>query len=187
MAFKRFLVSGLLSIAGLCSLAPTAGATATYAYTGNNYTTASGELTTSMRLELIITLAQPLQPDTFTQPTILAYSAFNGVRTLSSAQIQTSGPEFQVTTDGAGIPIGWSFDARTFETTERLIFLAVLSKTTQSPTDVVRATFDQRIDLGAATSTDPGTWMLVPIPEPNTALLMGLGLLGLSVRNRRED
>jgi hypothetical protein len=30
-----------------------------------------------------------------------------------------------------------------------------------------------------------GNWLVRPVPEPNTAVLMGLGLLGLGVRKRR--
>lgn len=46
---------------------------------------------------------------------------------------------------------------------------------------------DNRADFGVLTSPTPGVASFLPIPEPGSALLIGLGISGLAVGGRRQQ
>lgn len=197
MPLSRFLVSSLLCVAVFCSVASTAEAT-TYAYTGHNFTLVDAPYTTAMSVtasfDLSITLGASVT-DFDATTFITGFSAFDGIQSLSTTTPGLSAV-FRVSTDAAGAIIDW-ISVFGFITGPAIVscgpaaagFTAWCGPT--SPfgipfnTDVgfffIDSVGTTGSTLGALTA---GTWTTV-VPEPSTALLMGLGLVGLAgVRQR---
>lgn len=53
--------------------------------------------------------------------------------------------------------------------------------------EVIVATIDPSSDLSETGNANYAVWHPVPVPEPGTAVLMGLGLLAMSVRSPRAS
>jgi len=190
MSFKRFLASGLLSVAVLFILTASAASAATLNVSGGQLLGASD-----------VIVAGDLYNVEFLDGTCIdLYSGCDDVsdftfQTEAAALLASQALMDQVFVDGA-----FSFDTSpslTFGCPAALClaftpysvgFVAGARNAALELADGVFTTtpapiFDTSTDGGIA-SVVYAVWTVVP--EPGTAVLMGLGLLGLSVRNRRE-
>jgi len=198
VAFKRFLISGLLSAVGLCFLLliSSSASAATQIVSGGQLLGATGVIVdgNSYNVEFLdgtcIALysgCEEVSDFTFQSEVAagLAAQALLDQVFLDGDYLFDTDPELtngcenvnrcaSLTPYGAG---SGTFDA--YITTN---FGAPESgeDTTQSAEPWGSSTFNS----GSQAALTFAVWS--PVPEPGTAVLMGLGLLGLSVRNRRE-
>ena len=202
LSFNRFLVSSLLSVVVLCSMAATAADT-TYTYMGHQFTVITVPYTTSMSLFVTVTLSAPLGAsvtDFDAAPLVAAFSASNGVQTYTLATSLAS-TQFRVTTDAAGLPVDWALD---YFIDGSNSMASCNNPTALAPTGLCGPSFSPSFafagDQGVMTGSSgfvvdaPGLWSVVPAPNaPNVpslgplgvAVLMSLlGLTGLGWRGR---
>src|SRR5262249_12590317 len=143
----------------------------TYKYTGNPYTFAEGDYTTSMFVTVILTLAQPLPPnlpgDTEVFPT--AFTFFDGVQTITNSTAFL--PLFAFVTDAAGHITDWNV----FTTGPDFQAHIVTSG------HMIQERFDEGFisdENRALNNEAPGTWSVVAVPDAGSTLsLMTLTLL----------
>lgn len=177
-----------------------ASAVAIYSYTGNSYndvgenTPPAGTYTFSMSVTGSITLAAPLPPN---QPimdvsgSVVAFSFEDG-RSPTRTQSNSTSYLLHVGTDAFGAIEFWGFFAQGVEplavgelrflvSTERVRFDSG-SEDMLDAAIITECVATCIADAGV-TRDDPGTWTL--IPEPSSALLAYLGLVGLGLSRRR--
>ena len=163
---------------------------ATYTYVGNTYDKiidggTAGTFTESMSVSGSMTLTTELAQDldNFDVTGVLAeYSFTNGRATYTSLDpIPNSIFEFNFSTDSAGQITGWHV-----QLVDSPLTVGVLTLNKGTPTNV-----EDLGVIGAGGTNDqgkilnsPGVWTLVP--EPSTALLLGIGLAGMSLRKKRQ-
>jgi PEP-CTERM motif len=182
VARTRLITFVLGSMGLVLGLATSASASAIYAYTGNNYITTSGPYTTSMSINGTITLAAPLPGNLVEEDRsadIIALSFDDGVFVIDLSDVPT--PFFLVTTDGAGSITGWALGMYYGIGGTQAIGTQNLVPPYASPVD--QAYFNSGADRGLVES-NPGSWAL--IPEPNTALLLAMGLAGFGWLGRAK-
>jgi hypothetical protein len=168
-------------------MAPTASAYTQYDYTGNNYTSVSGQYTTAMSLTGSITLPGDLSAhltEVNIGPFLTSFFVFDGLNTYTEADLGTTFTEAQffVTTDAASQITEWMIVLS--EPPDRLI----LTCSANAPggnsfvCDSAPGAFDAVSSPGASANVfgNPGGWVgVVPEPEPVPAL--GPGLTGILV------
>ena len=190
MLFKRFLASGLLSVAVLFILTASAASAATLIVSGGQLLGASD-----------VIVAGDLYNVEFLDGTCIdLYSGCDDVsdftfQTEAAALLASQALMDQVFVDGA-----FSFDTSpslTFGCPAALCLaltpysVGVQAAARNAALEQADGVFTAFVPVDRDTSFGDGTASLVyvvwtVVPEPGTAVLMGLGLLGLSVRNRRE-
>ena len=165
----------------------------TYTYTGVNFDAASGPYTTAMSVSGSITLASPLAPNLVGADllaSLTAWSFTNGVQTYSSA----APPLFQqvlVSTDANGAIADWSVGFNISGSQEAVISCGSLGPAPALGTCFTSGSMIPGYDFGGfafgsqASAAVAGSWAMVP--EPSTALLVGIGLTGLAAKGRRRN
>ncbi len=204
----RFLLG--LSIALFSACEPARGS-AIYEYEGHDFDTIvsdaeppAGAFTTTMSLHGRIELAVPLLPNLdgglqyFADVTslVLSYSFTDGRHTLTDSNSEAL---FQVRTDGSGRIDEWMLEVEGPDATipgEQQVRILTYKGGFRFPNPRDLATVIECVSGGcgqddlsgrdtAVVDLQAGIWTLVP--EPSTALLLGLGLTGLvSSRNGRR-
>jgi hypothetical protein len=182
----------------LLMIASNAQATSIYQYTGNPFDTfidngiPSGSYTTDMRVTGSFTVSEPLAANlplgTDISGLVLEASLNDGRQTWTPAD-SLNIPILEVGTDALANITTWSVS---FGSTIFISNLFVVSgiETISTPLSTTDggANF---LDIGnltpsvgdaAQVTSNPGMWTL--IPEPSTALLLSIGLLGLAKRRR---
>ena len=199
LSFNRFLVSSLLSVVVLCSMAATAADT-TYTYMGHQFTVITVPYTTSMSLFVTVTLSAPLGAsvtDFDAAPLVTAFSASDGVQTYTLATSLAS-TQFRVTTDAAGLPVDWALDyfidgSNSMASCNNPTALAPTGLCGPSSFPSFVFAGDQGVMMGSSgfVANAPGSWSVVPAPNVpslgplGVAVLMSLlGLAGLGWRGR---
>jgi hypothetical protein len=146
---------------------------ATYTYTGKNYTTASGNYTTSMSITGFFELTSPLTGNFSGSILPQSYSFFDGVNTLDKSNSSASS-FFIVTTNAGGDIVLPNIVLRTSDNALQM----VLQGASDNAIDTSGGSFT------SATSFTPGTWQrtdvsVVPVPAALPLMASGLGALGL--------
>ncbi len=194
MAFRRFLVSGLLSVAGLCFLLliSSSASAATLNVSGGQLLGASGVIVdgSSYNVEFLDGTCIALYSgcddvSDFTFQTsaaaLLASNALLDQVFQDGANLFDSDPELtagctSLTQCGVRTPYGFSSGL--------VLVVTTLNRAPPLGDGRFIAGYPGGEDLAGDPLKVYAVW--APVPEPGTAVLMGLGLLGLSVRNRRE-
>jgi hypothetical protein len=213
MSFKQVLASSLLSVLLLCFVASTAGATAIYTYQGNPFNDfrtrgapSFPPYDSSNAVTISIVLAAPLAPNTgAAYDDVIAFTFNDGQATLdeTNSKLNDGFGAFGFGVGADGLPYSNSGGGSWILLAAELGTLGIerLQRQINSWGIDQTATFNTPpYDSGSQTLLDaqgseidttfgavfdnPGTWSLVVIPEPGTALLMGLGLTALGWRGR---
>jgi hypothetical protein len=155
---------------------------ATYTYTGKNYTTATGNYTTSMSITGFFKVASPLTGNFSGSIVPQSYSFFDGVNTLDKSNSLAF--SFNITTNSGGDIF--------------MVFPGIVIATPNSEKQILlQAASDNAYDgsggsFTLATSLTPGTWQrtdvsVVPVPAALPLLASGLGALGfIGWRRKRK-
>lgn len=193
MSLKRFLASSLLSVAVLFSMASTASAII-YTYAGNSFGPCAGTLCPATALSSVVTLSITLAPnltDFDAAPFITAVNSTDGVRTITEGT-GFSFAEFRVSTDGSGDIVGWASEFLWDAGDNGFMSCKDVSSASGGNCGVFINDLDRTISYDtqptsfASVNSKPGTWETV-VPEPNTALMIAMGLAGLGWRGRAKQ
>lgn len=171
--------------------AGTAQAIATYTYVGNNFdeirTTPSviGTYTTTQSVSGSFTLGAAIGANArrFDASDLVTTFSFTDGRQTFDETTNLSRLFINVDTDAAGDIVAWRVvlqrrDIRPLDAIETVNFGITVQDLGSQQSSAIA------IDRGRIRNA-PGTWSVEVIPEPGTALLLGLGLAGLgSVRRR---
>jgi hypothetical protein len=188
-SFKRSLAASLCGVVTLFVIASTANAM-TYTYAGNNFSLITGAFyTTSMSLNTSITLTSALGSSLTNYDAlsdIVSFSANDGVQTITEANV-FSFEEFRVSTNGAGEIVDWAMEWITAGTESIYSCggggsVSAVGTCFTSFGNVVAVDYGFFFTLPSSATTEngvPGVWTTV-VPEPNTALLIAMGLAGLA-------
>jgi hypothetical protein len=201
MSFKRFLISSLLSVAVLLSMASTAAA-ATYTYTGNSFTTAFGPYTTAMSVDISVTLSTTLGAnldDFDAVPSITSFTATDGVQVITEADFLID-QHFIVDTDLAGNIVSWFWlnIQGPLPGTNAILSCHPDTGSVSSHCDMSDTSLDDGSTTGGdnfGSGTSPGSWAtVVPEPVPSIhpialytllpSLLAGAGLMAMKRRSK---
>jgi hypothetical protein len=112
LAPRSLLGNALSALALMGCLSSTASAAATYTYSGQNFTYASGPYSTSMSITFTVTLADRLAPnltDVDILPSIISFTATDGVQVVTDSS-PLSKMMFNVSTDAAGHISRWTVE-----------------------------------------------------------------------------
>jgi len=113
MSLERSVASAVLSVAVLCSLVSAVGASVTYIYTGDNYTTAGGgAYNTSMSVSGSFTFASALGINLSNFDAladVVSFTFEDGVQTYTEADTFEF-TEFLVSTNESGAITGWAVE-----------------------------------------------------------------------------
>ena len=160
------LIAALLSFAG----AGPANATVVYEYVGPNYTFAAPGFTTSMHMDIILTLTNPLLPgltdfNLLTDSSFVSASLDTGLDTRSPTTVLLS-------TDAFGSIIGWTVDASTNE----FPCLPLLRQSTSSG-DLVQCRGVTSASVEHANVGWTGPPLNGAVPEPSSFVLLAVSLI----------
>lgn len=199
MSIKGFLASSLLSIAVLCLLAASSASAATLNVVGGQLLGASGVIVNGNSYDVAFVDGTCIslfdgcdEPSDFTfNQQGLASDASQALLDQvfldlgASPQDYDSSPEL---TSGCGIGTLCSAITpwRYKNASDVDAYLANNNSDATPDTNTLNKFQSRTADLSADSSAVYAVWTPSVIPEPGTALLMGLGLIALSVRNRRE-
>ena len=184
-------LAGLALAAVLVLMAGGAQANTIYTYTGVNFDFASSPYTTAMSVSGSITLASPLAPNLVGHDllaSLASWSFSNGVQTYSSA-VPPDDRQVIVSTDANGAIVDWSvwFGDPWVQSCGTRMDTSTLGLCTDHGTSVLydTACTPSTGNCYGASSTNRGSWAV--IPEPSTGLLVALGLTCLAAKGRRRN
>lgn len=179
-------------------MAPTASAYTQYTYTGNNYASASGIYTTAMSQSGAFTLDIDLGAnlsDVNITSNVTSFTVFDGVNTYTELDLPLFSDltDFVVATDASGDIVTWALDLIggdvVFASCNNPGFVLTTDPGSYcngfAQADLVQNNTTLPVSL-ASTVGAPGTWVGI-VPEPNTALLLAMGLGGLGWRGRAKQ
>jgi hypothetical protein len=161
-------------------------------YTGNDFTTARGVLTTSDSVSITIDLSSPLAANmAFVPVTPVFWTMRAGPYTLSSSMSGLTSLAFDFATNASGTISGWFVRAETATSPTEGIASADNCPICMSPTfDKSGLCLDFLTDSGCSTlavnNFDQGNWTAVPLQPSLPANLLSAGLLGLVFYQRRR-
>jgi hypothetical protein len=201
LSLNRYLGFAVFALAVVClSAAEARAVNYTYTYAGNSFTSIvddpsvpAGTYTASMSVSGSFTLAAPLAPnlDANISGSVLSLNFTDGRNVLDSLGDIVA---FGIKTDGSGAITEWNV------VLQRVEGVNIGDQTANIETRFVptlKKDFGRLLECTAPRSAskcfggedtaqvlnNPGTWSVVP--EPSTALFMGLGLVGLAGVKRR--
>ena len=159
----------------------------TYVYTGNPFTNVSGPYSTSDFVTAMVTLANPLPPNTpLTQVTPLAFTFSDGVQTITNQE--ATGSFFAFATGPTGMITFWQ-DQVIFSGLRIMGEISNSILTFREPVGglVVDAGFADIPERGMGRNVGaPGTWATAGVPDAGSSLaLLSLSLTALGVAARQ--
>jgi hypothetical protein len=169
---------GILFFCAFVFISSISHASAVYRYQGENYENPYGIFDTTMSLTGTVELPAPLPPNLFDEVFPTSFKFNDGVNTITENNATSSA--FGFATNNFGDIIGWQISLSIDEGggphsigSEKLMLGFSEYAFPGIPPD-----------FGAASTTKPGSWSVVPIPA--ALWLFGSGLLGLVGMARRK-